>query len=169
MRRFIFVVVLAGCSRVCGSHAANDAGTSTTSASTSPNLSLEGLLPKELADSPPFGNDDKRAVCGKTITGTCDILQTKSAGKDAQGCDLAVITVRTIEPLDAGGGDFDPENGVESREHWVIGRKDGVIVFRAPIAAETAHTDVNVDASLKIGSNELELDEADVAPSSWNW
>ena len=173
MRRFALLLALTSCQHTCTTHASGDAATSASAspadAAVSVEMTIESQLPKELVDTAPFGNDDQRAVCGRTITGTCHILQEKSAGKDAYGRDLVVVTVRTREPFDSGLGTWEPDDGVEEREHWVIARKDGNIVFRAPIAPELARLDVDVGASLAIRTNEIQLDKADVAPSSWNW
>lgn len=167
MRRYVFWLALAGCQGVCGKHGAVDAGpptsaSTTADASRGPEDTIESLLPTELVDVPPYGNDDKRAVCGKTPRGTCDILQTQRAGTDALGRELSVVTVRTST-------NDDPDDRIEVRDHWVIGRKDGNIVFRAPIVSEMAETSTPVGDSLKVTPNQIVLDVADVAPSSWNW
>jgi hypothetical protein len=170
MRRFVlFFLLLAGCHRACALPSGVDAGdaSSVVEASTG-EFTLEDRLPKELADSPPFGNDNRRAVCGTTVKGTCEIIQTKSAGTDALGRNLLVVTVRTSEPDKDAGPTTMPDENLIQREHWVLGTKNGVLVFRARIASEMAHVDDAIESTLTVGSNELETTQGDIWPSSWD-
>lgn len=102
----------------------------------------ESSLPEELRDAPPFGNDPKRAACGKRPA--CTVMREKPAGKDAAGRSLSVVVVRLAEI-----------DGMSPREYWTLVRREGAIVARARIASEFAGASYSAEKTIGIGQNEL--------------
>jgi len=102
----------------------------------------EALLPEELRDTAPFGNDIKRATCGKRTD--CSVMREKAAGKDALGNALSVVILRL--------GDLD---GMSTREYWTIVRRDRVIIARARIATEYVTASYSAETTLTVKPNAL--------------
>lgn len=102
----------------------------------------EVTLPEDLRDTPPFGNDVKRATCGKR--GDCSVMREKSAGKTASGESLSVAILRLWEV-----------DGMSNREYWALVRRAGVMVARARIATEYVTASYSAERTLRVGPNTL--------------
>ncbi|MFI5296788.1 MAG: hypothetical protein ACHREM_01710 [Polyangiales bacterium] len=113
-------------------------------------------LPPELVDAPPFGDDVKRAACGKREQ--CKVLREKSAGVDGSGAKLSVISVRAY---------LGPDEDMETREHWVIGRRGSHIAFRRRMVTEWVAISSRLDDTARVGPNRLEA--AVLAWPTSNW
>lgn len=100
----------------------------------------ETELPEVMRDTPPFGNDVRRATCGKRTS--CKVLAEKPAGTDGSGTAISVVVLE-LPPAD-----------MDLHEYWALARKGGAITGRARLAQEYVTTAFLANA-FSVKPNEL--------------
>lgn len=117
---------------------AADAATATTR-----DASPEAAPESRAADA-DLGTDARAVTCGENKA--CALLAERAAGRDAEGRELSIASVRVA---------VSAEEGMETREHWVLGKRGAKIVTAHRVVEEWVQKDRPVAETASVSDNQL--------------